>query len=195
MPRRSPPAPPRSVLIIGAGEFGSTTALALAEGPYRGHEDLITVIERGGENGFASDAASSDYNKVRYSFHSLSLNLNTEPSLPFSLVQIVRSEYSDPLYAKLAREAIHLWGTSERWKEFYHASGVIALSSKEDPQTGYVQKAYEFNKLELGEGVCECREDEGMKELYEEGHSTGSFKGDWGVSPFLPLYNRDPAVD
>lgn len=69
------------------------------------------------------------------------------------------------------------------------------MSSKNDPQTGYVQKAYEFNKLELGEGVCKCREDEGMKELYEEGHSTGSFKGDWGVSSFLPLYNRDPAVD
>lgn len=95
------------------------------------------------------------------------------------------------MYAKLAREAIDLWGTSERWKEFYHASGVIALSSKEDPQTGYVQKAYEFNKLELGEGVCECREDEGMKELYEEGHSTGSFKGDWGVSLF---YNSIIAI-
>jgi len=64
MTRRAPPAPPTTVLIVGSGEFGSTTALSLAEGPYRGHEHLITVVERGAENGFASDAASSDYNKV-----------------------------------------------------------------------------------------------------------------------------------
>lgn len=91
----------------------------------------------------------------------------------------------------MAREAIDLWSTDERWKPHYHSVGVIALSSKEDPQTGYVQKAYEFNKEELGEGMCECREDEGMKELYEVGISTGQFKGDWGVSFFfVPLCPR-----
>lgn len=57
------PRPPQTVLIVGAGEFGSTTALSLAEGPYRGHESLITVVERGAEPP-ALDAASSDYNKV-----------------------------------------------------------------------------------------------------------------------------------
>ena len=58
------PAPPQTVLIVGAGEFGSMTALTLAEGPYKSRPDLITVLERGAEPP-AIDAASSDYNKVR----------------------------------------------------------------------------------------------------------------------------------
>lgn len=58
------PAPPQTVLIVGAGEFGSMTALTLAEGPYQSRPDLITVLERGAEPP-AIDAASSDYNKVR----------------------------------------------------------------------------------------------------------------------------------
>ncbi|GAA5872185.1 hypothetical protein JCM16303_001003 [Sporobolomyces ruberrimus] len=149
------PRPPQRVLIIGAGEFGSTTALSLAEGPYKGHEGLITVVERGAEPP-ALDAASSDYNKI------------------------VRSEYSDPLYAKLAREAIEQWETNARWKEHYHACGVIALSSKSDPQTAYVQGAYNYNVQELGKDVCECREDGTMKDFYPEDVSTGSFAGDWG---------------
>ncbi|GAA5901274.1 NAD(P)/FAD-dependent oxidoreductase [Sporobolomyces salmoneus] len=148
------PRPPQLICIIGAGEFGSTTALSLAEGPYKGHESLITVVERGTE--LALDAASSDYNKI------------------------VRSEYSDPLYAKFARDAIIEWESNSRWKPHYHSSGVVALSAKSDPQTNYVQGAYEFNKRVLGEGMCECREDGGMKELYPRGVRTGSFSGDWG---------------
>lgn len=58
------PQPPQTVLIVGAGEFGATAALALAEGPYKGHGDLITLVDRGAEPP-AVDAASSDYNKVR----------------------------------------------------------------------------------------------------------------------------------
>lgn len=149
------PRPPQTVLIIGAGEFGSTAALTLAEGPYKGHEHLITVVERGAEPP-ALDAASSDYNKI------------------------VRSEYSDPLYAKLARDAIDEWETNPRWKPHYHGCGVIALSAKSDPQTNYVQGAYEFNTKVLGKGVCECREDGAMKELYPSQVGTGSFEGDWG---------------
>lgn len=94
----------------------------------------------------------------------------------------MRSEYSDPLYAKLAREAIEQWETNARWKEHYHACGVIALSSKSDPQTAYVQGAYNYNVQELGKDVCECREDGTMKDFYPEDVSTGSFAGDWGVS-------------
>ncbi|GAA6021415.1 hypothetical protein JCM11491_006701 [Sporobolomyces phaffii] len=149
------PRPPQTVLIVGAGEFGSTTAVSLAEGPYRGHEHLIRVVERGAEPP-ALDAASSDYNKI------------------------VRSEYSDPLYARLAREAIAEWESNPRWQPHYHGVGVIALSAKADPQTRYVQGAYEFNTAELGKDMCECREDAAMKELYPDRVSTGSFEGDWG---------------
>ncbi|GAA5926579.1 NAD(P)/FAD-dependent oxidoreductase [Sporobolomyces koalae] len=149
------PVPPQTVLIVGGGQFGSCAAASLAQGSYKGHEHLITVIERGAEPP-AIDAASSDYNKI------------------------VRSEYSDPVYAKLARDAIAEWETNPRWKPFYHGCGVIALSSKSDPQTAYVQSAYNFNTRELGKDMCECREDGEMKTLYPSGVPTGSFEGTWG---------------
>jgi sarcosine oxidase/L-pipecolate oxidase len=181
------PRPPQSVLIVGAGEFGSTSALSLAEGAYKGYEGLITVVERGAEPP-ALDAASSDYNKVSRR-RTAYLDLEVEISranlalLRDALArQIVRSEYSDPLYAKLAREAIDEWESNPRWKPHYHGVGVIALSAKSDPQTNYVQGAYEFNTRELGKDMCECREDGKMKELYPNNVSTGSFEGDWGVS-------------
>lgn len=86
------------------------------------------------------------------------------------------------MYAKLARDAILEWERNPRWQPHYHSCGVIALSAKSDPQTNYVQGAYEFNTRELGKDMCECREDEAMKELYPDGVPTGSFSGDWGVS-------------
>lgn len=64
MPPCAQLAPPQSVLIVGAGEMGALTALSLAEGLYKSHPHLITVVERGAEPP-AIDAASSDYNKVR----------------------------------------------------------------------------------------------------------------------------------
>ncbi|GAA6063710.1 hypothetical protein JCM10212_004437 [Sporobolomyces blumeae] len=149
------PVPPQRVVIVGGGEFGSTAAVALAEGPYRGHARLITVVERGAEPP-AVDAASSDYNKI------------------------IRSEYSDPVYKKLAREAIDEWESSPRWKEFYHACGVVALSAKSDPQTRYVQKSFDLNVAELGRDVCQCAEGGEMKDLYPDGVKVGNFQGDWG---------------
>ena len=69
-----------SVLIVGAGEFGAGTALSLLKtGNY-----TVTMIDRAPELP-ALDAASTDINKV------------------------VRWDYSDKDYAKLAREAIDVW--------------------------------------------------------------------------------------
>ena len=57
--------PPSTVLIVGAGAFGASTALALCDGPYRGREQLITILERSAQVGApAIDAASHDYNKI-----------------------------------------------------------------------------------------------------------------------------------
>jgi len=77
-----------SVLIVGAGEFGAGTALSLLKtGNY-----TVTMIDRAPELP-ALDAASTDMNKV------------------------VRWDYSDKDYAKLAREAIDVW--NEDYKGIY----------------------------------------------------------------------------
>ena len=54
---------PGKVIIIGGGCFGLSTALELVKGEYKGHGNLITVLDRSSTPP-AADAASSDYNKV-----------------------------------------------------------------------------------------------------------------------------------
>ncbi|KAL1404827.1 hypothetical protein Q8F55_008437 [Vanrija albida] len=120
-------APPQRVLIVGAGEFGSTTALALARGAYKGHEHLITVLDRS-PTPPATDAASYDYNKI------------------------VRQEYTDPLYANLAREAMIGW--RGEWKEFFHETGVIMTARPAGVATA--EKSYAVNFLPGMETPGKC---------------------------------------
>lgn len=80
-----------SVLIVGAGEFGAGTAVSLLRS---GAYSKVTVLDRASVLP-ASDAASCDINKV------------------------VRWDYADPQYVKLARRAIDEWN-KEEWKGIYH---------------------------------------------------------------------------
>lgn len=57
------PYPPQTVLIIGGGEFGLACAEELANTTYKGHANLITVVDRSATPP-SVDAASSDLNKV-----------------------------------------------------------------------------------------------------------------------------------
>ncbi|GAA5960104.1 hypothetical protein JCM21900_003438 [Sporobolomyces salmonicolor] len=148
------PKPPQRVLVVGAGEFGSSAALALAEGPYSGRGDLITLLERGAEPP-AIDAASSDINKI------------------------VRSEYSDPLYAQLAKDAIKEWRTP-RWKDHYHESGVVVVSRTDDPQANYVRGSYANNAADPAPASGGLESGRDVEKLYPEGVPVGSFEGDFG---------------
>ncbi|RSH78192.1 uncharacterized protein EHS24_002652 [Apiotrichum porosum] len=107
-------APPQRVLIVGGGEFGATTALELARGPYKGQAHLITVLDRCATPP-ATDAASFDYNKV------------------------IRQEYSDPLYAKLARDAMVGW--RGEWSQHYYESGVVVSAARDSSEAANVDKS------------------------------------------------------
>lgn len=78
-----------SVLIVGAGEFGASTAVSLLK---TGQYGKVTVLDRASVLP-AMDAASTDMNKV------------------------VRWDYSDPDYSLLARKAIDIW--NEDFKGIY----------------------------------------------------------------------------
>lgn len=80
----------QSVLIVGAGVFGISTALHLLR---RGWKN-VKIIDRSSVLP-APDAASSDLNKV------------------------VRTSYSDITYTRLAKEAITEW-KNEEWGDSYH---------------------------------------------------------------------------
>ncbi|CAE6470964.1 unnamed protein product [Rhizoctonia solani] len=84
-----------SVLILGAGCFGLSTAYELLE---RGYQN-VTVIDRAHDLP-APDAASTDLNKI------------------------VRSAYRNGAYTRLAQESIQKWKTGD-WDNAYHESGVI----------------------------------------------------------------------
>lgn len=80
-----------SVLIVGAGEFGASTAVELLRS---NNYSTVTIIDRASEIP-ALDAASTDINKV------------------------VRFDYTDADYAKLGLESVRRWRTDE-WKGIYN---------------------------------------------------------------------------
>ncbi|KAI0200921.1 DAO-domain-containing protein [Astrocystis sublimbata] len=79
--------PPKSILIVGSGVFGLSTALSLARRPEIPTETAITIIDRSPDAGVfpARDAASIDSSRI------------------------IRADYSDPVYTKLAGEAQAHW--------------------------------------------------------------------------------------
>ncbi|TVY49053.1 L-saccharopine oxidase [Lachnellula occidentalis] len=80
-PIQSPISKDSSILIVGAGVFGLSTALHLAQDGYTN----ITVLDR--ENVPSPYSAGNDLNKI------------------------VRAEYEDPFYTELALDAIKKWQT------------------------------------------------------------------------------------
>lgn len=97
----SPPLNQRSVLIVGGGTFGTSTAYHLAQ---RGYKN-VTVLDRSAPPSF--EAAGNDINKV------------------------IRRDYPEPLYARLATEAIDVWrDPSGIFNDLYHRSGWIMAASE-----------------------------------------------------------------
>ncbi|GAW13960.1 hypothetical protein ANO14919_033520 [Xylariales sp. No.14919] len=78
---------PRSILIIGSGVFGLSTAYSLARRPEIPSDTPITIIDRSPEPGVfpARDAASIDSSRI------------------------IRADYADSAYAELAGEAHTHW--------------------------------------------------------------------------------------
>ncbi|CEQ43073.1 SPOSA6832_04969 [Sporobolomyces salmonicolor] len=167
------PKPPQRVLVVGAGEFGSSAALALAEGPYSGRGDLITLLERGAEPP-AIDAASSDINKLVLSADRAKRVLCVHLTRPFCSA-------ADPLYAQLAKDAIKEWHTP-RWKDHYHESGVVVVSRTDDPQANYVRGSYANNAAGPAPASGRLESGRDVEKLYPEGVPVGSFEGDFGCA-------------
>ncbi|EJT96749.1 FAD dependent oxidoreductase [Dacryopinax primogenitus] len=132
----------KEVIIIGSGAFGLSTAYHLLKtGRYR-----VTVLERA-PAGLAVDAASTDINKI------------------------VRSDYSDMFYARLAKEAIEEWRKPE-WKGTYHECGVIVLG--DDSATGSYSNASLENCETLGSRIERLKDLSAITGVFPSGISTGN---------------------
>jgi sarcosine oxidase / L-pipecolate oxidase len=87
-------------LIVGSGVFGASTAYHLS----KTHTSAsITLLDRSSTFP-CSLAASYDYNKM------------------------VRADYENKFYCKLALEAREAWKSEELYKSFFHESGMVVLN-------------------------------------------------------------------
>ena len=103
-----------SLLIIGAGIFGTSTAYHLA----RTHPTpgSITVLDRGPSP--SPRAASSDINKI------------------------VRADYSSAFYMALAYEAMDAWASWPILKDFYHRTGWVVVDEKDSDLAERIRKNF-----------------------------------------------------
>ncbi|KAL0943532.1 FAD dependent oxidoreductase [Colletotrichum truncatum] len=111
-----------SYLIIGAGVFGASTALHLIRAEPRAK---VTLVDRNAFDAPIRVAASWDWNKV------------------------VRADYADIDYMRLALEAKELWASDPLFKPYYHESGVYWVSATNFSQV--VQDNYK--KLGVDSGL------------------------------------------
>ncbi|KAI1761498.1 FAD dependent oxidoreductase [Hypoxylon sp. FL1150] len=107
----------RSYIVVGAGVFGTSTALHLIR---RFPDASVTLVDRDAYDASTRVAASWDWNKV------------------------VRADYRDPVYCKLALDAQDVWRADRLWSPFYHESGVYWIS-----RTGFAQAVLD-NYARLG---------------------------------------------
>ncbi|EIW70496.1 hypothetical protein TREMEDRAFT_60999 [Tremella mesenterica DSM 1558] len=102
-----------SVVIVGAGIFGMSTALWMLQT----NEYDVTILDKS-EILPAPDAASSDLNKI-----------------------IRAGDYADPHLASLSLEAIGAWRQPE-WENTFHQSGQALAAKVSDPKTrGFVMSS------------------------------------------------------
>lgn len=124
-------ASPPSYLIVGAGVFGASTALRLIQ---KNPSAIITLADRTIP---CRAGASWDWSKV------------------------VRADYANIMYMKLAREAMAIWRSDSVYKPFYHESGLIWVDGK-----GFVQNVIKnYAQLEAREKVRVIKAEE-VGELY-----------------------------
>ncbi|KAF5005370.1 hypothetical protein FDECE_8182 [Fusarium decemcellulare] len=111
------PSKDDTIVIIGAGVFGLSTALELKK---RGYRD-VTVLDRFQPP--VVDGSSVDISRI------------------------IRVEYADELYGKMAREALQGWTTN--YKDHFHASGFVMLGESGNP---YLTKTKSVSGT-LGDGA------------------------------------------
>ena len=97
----------QSYLIVGGGVFGVSTAYTLIQ---KYPNASITIVDRDPYDGDNRVAASWDWNKV------------------------VRADYDDLLYCRLALEAQDIFESDPLWMPHFHKAGVFWVCRSDYPQ-------------------------------------------------------------
>ncbi|TDZ34260.1 L-pipecolate oxidase [Colletotrichum trifolii] len=106
-----------TVLIIGAGTFGTSTAYHLSK-TYK-DPSRVTILDRWGSSRTSPKvAAAIDVNRI------------------------IRTDYVNPLYCNLANEAIHPWFWDIDLGHFFHKTGWVVLDEKGNEFTKNVRQTF-----------------------------------------------------
>ncbi|KAF6808283.1 L-pipecolate oxidase 2 [Colletotrichum sojae] len=106
-----------TVLIVGAGTFGTSTAYHLSQ--TYADPSRVTVIDRWATSSHgAKQAAAIDVNRI------------------------IRTDYASPLYCNLANEAMHPWFWSKELGHFFHKTGWVVLDEKDNDFSSSVRETF-----------------------------------------------------
>lgn len=99
-----------SILIVGGGTFGTSAAYHFMK---RGYTD-VTVLDR-----YAPPALESAGNDVS---------------------KVIRTDYSDPMYTRLALEAMEDW-SGPLWNDIYHRAGMLSAACYNPQRLKFLETA------------------------------------------------------
>ncbi|KAK9775634.1 putative FAD dependent oxidoreductase domain-containing protein [Seiridium cardinale] len=131
MTTRKPASKDEHVLIVGAGVFGLSTALELKK---RGYHH-VTALDRYLPP--VLDGSSVDISRV------------------------IRTDYADPLYGKMAIEAYEGWVGG--YRDYYHHSGFVILANQQG--NSYIEKSKEVSEA-LGSKLEEFEDGNEVRRIY-----------------------------
>ncbi|KAK6074456.1 fructosyl amino acid [Seiridium cupressi] len=131
MTTRKPASKDEHVLIVGAGVFGLSTALELKKRGYH----RVTVLDRYLPP--VLDGSSVDISRV------------------------IRTDYADPFYGKMAREAYEGW--VGEYRNYYHHSGFVMLANQRG--NSYIEKSKEVSEA-VGSELEEFEDGNEVRRIY-----------------------------
>ena len=112
-----------SILIIGAGVFGLSTTLSLLFAPHYA-STRITLLDTHAPP--PNSAPSDSYNP-----HAASIDNS----------RIIRADYSNPLYTRLAEKAQENWRNEYAKKGIYRESGIVIVGERGNRGWEYLEKS------------------------------------------------------
>ena len=150
------PTTPESILVVGAGVFGLSTTLSLLLSPHY-TSTRITLLDT---HAPIDGLDSSD------SFNPHAASIDTS--------RIIRADYANPLYSRLAEQAQQHWRTDFTRDGIYHESGLAIVAERGQSGWEYIEKSRQNVGCKAGEEVRGLDSVEEIKKALKTGGSTGS---------------------
>ncbi|KAJ2901794.1 uncharacterized protein MKZ38_001375 [Zalerion maritima] len=155
--------PPSFVLIIGPGVFGLSTARSMARNPTFSSASITLVGRSPDAGGFRfPDAASVDKSRI------------------------IRPDYKDLLYARLAAQAQVHWRSRSSPSTLgsegrYHETGLVLVADTESPNIKYVRESFDnATSLAAAAGNPSTVRELTNGDAIRKRTGTGGSSGSWG---------------